>query len=618
MSTAQLHLELNRLASGDSNEEETRFEFRKLIQEHTGAIGVGHLLRNKEGAWELPESCTTGRVPRRDDFVARFAKSCDATLSRNSIQVESFLGLEVFYVPIKIFGAKEEILLVLAPENKSAKILFVLEIVAAYFGIWLKGRSSGRNDWKLISLAALIELVSEVEQQSTLANACQVIASDLSRHLRCPHVGVITCEKVEFGESAFSRFPKLTLHAYSGSEKLEQRSEIAEDFKTTASETLLQREACVWPLPDDSNKDEPSANLGKHAENGLLAHQQLLESTRCDAVFSIPLVTPNKQIVGVLVLAGENASIQGSRLPNFARAAAPRLASALDVVTRAQETRLSRFVGTAKANLRTIKGRFWLIVALTLVALLGLPMPYRIRTNCLIEATERRFVVAPFEGVVEEGFFEPGDEVKAGQVLAKMDDQEIRYGLIGVRAERQRAAKKREMELAAGNVSDSLLSDLDRQRLAAKQNLLEYQQQQVELRSPIDGYILSGSLERTHGMSVDLGKVLYEVGPLSPLKIQIAIPAEEVGQAREGNHVRVWIRGFENQSFQARIERIRPQSELRDGRNVFLAEITLNNASGLLRPGMEGSVRIDCANRPLGWNLFHKPWDYLVSRLTWW
>ena len=199
-----------------------------------------------------------------------------------------------------------------------------------------------------------------------------------------------------------------------------------------------------------------------------------------------------------------------------------------------------------------------------------------------------------------------------------MDDQEIRYDLIGVRAEKQQAAKKREIELAERDVSQSLLSDLERQRLVAQQQLLEYQQGQVELRSPIDGVVLSGSLERAHGMSVDLGKVLYEVGPLSPLKIQMAIPGEEIAQVKTKDQVRVWIRGLEHDSFVAKIENIRPRSELHDGRNVFVAELTIDNESGLLRPGMEGNVRIDCEPQRLGWSLFHKPWDYLVSRLTWW
>ena len=166
MSNAQLHLDLSQLTSSSGSEEEIRGQLRKLVKEHASAIGVAHVIRDNDGSWDLKPHHATGRVPRRQDFVERFAKSCDTTMSRNSIQAESFLGLEVFYTPIKVFGAREEVLLVLARRQHSSRILFIMEIVSAYFGVWLKGRATGRNDWKLTSLAALIELVSEIEQQS--------------------------------------------------------------------------------------------------------------------------------------------------------------------------------------------------------------------------------------------------------------------------------------------------------------------------------------------------------------------------------------------------------------------------------------------------------------------
>ena len=62
----------------------------------------------------------------------------------------------------------------------------------------------------------------------------------------------------------------------------------------------------------------------------------------------------------------------------------------------------------------------------------------------------------------------------------------------------------------------------------------------------------------------------------------------------------------------------RPTSELRDGKNVFVAEVVLHQPDPRLRPGMTGTVRINCDSSPLFWNLFHRPWDWAASRLTWW
>ena len=52
--------------------------------------------------------------------------------------------------------------------------------------------------------------------------------------------------------------------------------------------------------------------------------------------------------------------------------------------------------------------------------------------------------------------------------------------------------------------------------------------------------------------------------------------------------------------------------------DLFLIPSMDREADYRFRPGMSGSARIDGPKRPLGWNLFHKPWEFLVSRLTWW
>lgn len=593
LETAELHLELNRVCSIEADDSTIRAEFRKVVQRFTNAVGVGHVVRDSDGNWDLKPHHATGRVPRRQDFVDRFAKCCSVTIERNTIQIESFLGLESFYTPIQVYGA-DEVLIVLTNEGDSSSTLFVLEIVSAYFGLWFKGRRTKRNDWKLTSLAALIELVSDIENQPTTSLACQVTANELARHLNCHQVAVAT----KFGG-------RLRLSAVSGSSKARASSQTSRRIKTALSETLLRNEVSSWPA-----KDRESLLL--------LGHQQFVAETKSEAVLSIPLRTASGVCVGALLLSGDAEFIQGDRLPNFVRAAAPRIASAIEVVRRAQQSWLRRWLSWCWDLVASNKGMLALLAFATICGLLFLPVPYRVRTSCVVESTQRRFVVAPYDGVIENGFVDPGAEVRTGQLLARMDDQQLRYEMASVTAELAQARKKREIELADRNVASTILSELEYQRLMARKKLLEHQQEQVEIRSPVNGVVLSGSMERSQGISVDLGKVLYEVGPLDELKVEVLIPAEEISQVEVGSNTRVWIKGLETESFIGTLKRIHPRSELRDSKNVFVADIEIDNAGGVLRPGMQGSVRIDCNPKALGWNLFHKPWEYLVSRLTWW
>ena len=102
------------------------------------------------------------------------------------------------------------------------------------------------------------------------------------------------------------------------------------------------------------------------------------------------------------------------------------------------------------------------------------------------------------------------------------------------------------------------------------------------------------------------------------MRIEVPVPAEKITYVSVGQEVRIWINGMSGKSFTGEIERLNPRSELREGKNVFVATVTLNNENDLLRPGMTGTIRIDGDKYPLAWNLFHGPWEYLVSRLTWW
>lgn len=265
-----------------------------------------------------------------------------------------------------------------------------------------------------------------------------------------------------------------------------------------------------------------------------------------------------------------------------------------------------------------VQNQIWLGVLAVLICALLIPTPYRVRCNCELVSTSPRVAVAPFEGIVEKGFVRAGDIVKKGQLLGRMDGSRLRYELASINADLFRAQKEREVELARHNIPASLLAELDAKSLLSQKNLLEYEQQHIEIRSQIDGIVLNGSLEESEGASVGLGDVLFEVGPVDQLKLKVFIPAEEIASVGIGRPLRIWMDGFEHKRIVGHIQKIAPQSELKDAKNVFVAELTVDNSDLSFRPGMKGRVRIDCQHHRICWNLFHKPWNFLRSRLAWW
>jgi hypothetical protein len=147
--------------------------------------------------------------------------------------------------------------------------------------------------------------------------------------------------------------------------------------------------------------------------------------------------------------------------------------------------------------------------------------------------------------------------------------------------------------------------------------MLKSRIEHLEMRSPIGGLVVSGDLKRSEGMPMATGQVLFEIAPIDEMRIEVAIPEEDVRLARPGMPVRIWLDAFPSKYWDARLETIHPRAELKEHQNVFVAELTLPNYGGKMRPGMRGSARVESDRHMLGWNLFHKAFAAATRWLGW-
>jgi len=99
--------------------------------------------------------------------------------------------------------------------------------------------------------------------------------------------------------------------------------------------------------------------------------------------------------------------------------------------------------------------------------------------------------------------------------------------------------------------------------------------------------------------------------------VEVALPDDEVSHVEVGQSIDVRLDAYPGQTWQVVVVRVQPRAEIRDDDNVFIAEAELDNSDGRLRPGMKGRAKVRTASRPLGWILFHKPWEYVTKKLIW-
>lgn len=585
---------------GHFDEKTIRTKLLKIALSFDGAVGVCFVTRNAQDQWAPSLSApSVGRIPKPHDFAEEFSEKCDQMIGSNNVTTEvipSLKGLPGLFAPIRPRNSQPEImLLVLRSKQTVLPGTAGAQKISKALTLWLNGRDSADAEWQVHALASIIELVSKIENQTNVRAACEETVNLLASRVGCNSVALGLIKK-----------GKMNLEAISGVTKIDQGSISSREYLQALVESTTRKQSGIYPAVDGEN-------------NFLLqAHKQLAATSQTEAVYSQPLVDDEDSTMGAIIFTGPKTILGSSQLERFCDTAAPPLANALRVSEKVKETTLKRTKTYIKRKLSLTKKLVALGLLFGICLLMFLPITYRVRCNCVTEPVSRRFAVAPFDGQIVEGHAEAGDIVSANEILAEMDGRTIRWELSGVSAEREQSLRTREIELSERNVPKTILAELEYDRLVAEEEILEYKRDHLLVKSPIEGVVLSGSLERAEAASVETGQVLFEIGPMKPMRVEIAIPSDEIAQVKNGGNVKIWIDGQEDEPIKGEIKKIHPRSETRDAQNVFIAEIEFPNEDERLRPGMKGSARIDGEKRSLGWSLFHKPMNYVRSRLTWW
>jgi multidrug resistance efflux pump len=506
--------------------------------------------------------------------------------------VERIRNLKLVSVPIELHADRFDSLTaaVIIDPNRSSSEQADLTVVAAHASLWHERNRHAELQEQLTLTAATIDLLATIDQADNFRAAAIGVANALRDHFDCRSV-VLGMRKKSSS--------RLQIAGMSGIPELDNNAAFTTSLQDALDETILRDRLTTFPSSDVDNRDT------------LLSHQRLATVLQATQLVSFPLKDVDEEIVGAWMAIDDRVD-RNERLKTLMRAAAPRVADALSLAQRADRSLLQR------AGKSTHRGRSVLtrtgIAALVAAGIMAIPVPYHVHCQCAAEPELRRFIVAPHEGLLEKTFVQPGDLVSVGDRLAQMDGRDVRWELSGLVAEREKATQQRDSFLIQGDVASAQRASLELRRIASREHLLRHRQSKLNLTSPIDGIVLDGHLDRVENAPVTIGQALYEVAPLDQVVVEIAIPDDEYSHVEVGNDVKVRFDGVEK-DFDGRIRKIHPKTEVRDGDNVFVAEVVLDNAGEGMRPGMNGYARVKSKTHSLGWNLLHKPWEHFRQSL---
>jgi RND family efflux transporter MFP subunit len=241
---------------------------------------------------------------------------------------------------------------------------------------------------------------------------------------------------------------------------------------------------------------------------------------------------------------------------------------------------------------------------------------YRVAATGQIATDSTRVLAAQFDSRVEQASVTAGDEVRAGQVLARLDTRELRQQEVETRAELKRHLAEADQARASGALAQLEVAGARaaqaEARLARLQDLLA----QAVAAAPFDGVVVDGERQVLQGAPVRKGDPLYRVARIEGLYATLLVPERDAALVTPGSTGALILVSRPDERIPLRVEAVIPVARTQgsEGNQFLVRAAFTGDVAPWWRPGMSGSARIDAGERRVIWILTHR----LVDRLRLW
>ena len=451
-------------------------------------------------------------------------------------------------------------------------------------------------------IGTVMELLATGLHHDRFQEAATAVATEFA--------GVFGCERVSIG---FRRGSHVKLAALSNSAAFGKRANLVRAIELAMEESTDQQTIIVVPAPEGQ-------------EQIVRAHQALSREHGQNAICTVPLTEGNR-VLGAITLERpadkpfDPPSIQLCEHIGVLLGPVLKLKRDEDrwIARKALDSLIAFLVRLFGP--RHVALKLSALAAVAVVAFLVFARgDYRVTADGSLEGTIQRALAAPVAGYLSDAQSRAGDIVKAGQVMATLDDRDLR--LERLKWATQRAKQQREysdalakQELAKAQVLRTQIEQAD-----AQLTLLDEQLSRLKITAPFDGVVVSGDLSQQLGAPVERGNTLFEVAPLKEYRIVLKVDERDIVDVAPGLSGELVLSSAPDRGFPFQVEKITPVSTPQEGRNFFRVEArpTSGNTE-VLRPGMQGVAKITIDERRLAWIWSHKVVHWLRMFIwSWW
>lgn len=214
-----------------------------------------------------------------------------------------------------------------------------------------------------------------------------------------------------------------------------------------------------------------------------------------------------------------------------------------------------------------------------------------------LEARGEAQVVAKTSGIALAVLADVGQQVRAGQVLVRIDRDratlQVAQSEAQVRkleANYRRATQLAGQQMVSANDVDQLRYDLENARAAYRLARLELSYGAVT--APISGVVAARNIKP--GNLVQINTPIFTIVDNSRLEATLNAPEREIEVLKAGQAVQLAVDALPGKSFEGRIDRVSPVVD--SGSGTFRV-VCAFDGGGELQPGMFGRIRINYDQR---------------------
>lgn len=452
------------------------------------------------------------------------------------------------------------------------------------------------------SLMTATRVVATCLEHTEFQAAVTATATELAMHLQCDRVSIGLLDG-----------RRIAVRAISHSANFNRKTNLARDLEGAMDEALVQGDVVVFP----HSADAPLRMTTAHAT--LATNQDIGQ------ICTVPIGNDG-DLCGAIVFERTRDHAFDAAALELCEVVGSLLGPILEL-----KRKENRWVGAVLSDdfsgfVRRVLGRGHAGMKLALACLVALvgylsvaTGDYRVTADATIEGTVQRVIVAPMDGYVANATTRAGDLVRAGEVLGRLEDQDLQLERARWAGQREQYKTEYRQALAKRDRSQTRVLKAQLAQANAQLQLIEDKLSRTELVAPFDGLVVSGDLSQQYGSPVERGQVLFEVAPIDSYRVMLEVDEREIAGIREGQRGQLAITALSGEVAHIVIDKITPVSSAADGRNFFRVEAKLASPVNDLRPGMLGVGKVVVGERKLIaiWTRSLVDW-FRLALWSWW